>query len=236
MPPRTVALLRPLALLAAAGVCAVVANRLAPPERRLAWTGWAPPPTLGEIVAPAPAEPALALPPVPAPMTAVPAPAASAPAAPKPAALVPPRTSPALPAPPASQTPAPETALTRFPPSSAGVMRDITSAEAWAAFQLRVPFLDARRSAEYAEGHVRGAWPAPVWEAGVDLRLTEFEARANPAPRAPLVLYCGGGECEDSHLLAKKLVALGYRNLLLYRGGYPDWTAQGRPTAAGAQP
>ena len=81
-----------------------------------------------------------------------------------------------------------------------------------------------------------GARSVPVWEADLERRLTEFEAAAQPAPRSPIVLYCGGGGCEDSHLLARKLVDLGYRNLLIYRDGFPDWTAQGRPSATGSQP
>jgi rhodanese-related sulfurtransferase len=115
-------------------------------------------------------------------------------------------------------------------------VRAISAPDAWLAYELKVPFLDARRSAAFTEGHILGAWSAPVWEADVDTRLTEFEARANPGPRDPIVIYCDGGGCEDSHLLANKLVALGYRNLLIYTDGFPDWTAQGRPVAKGARP
>jgi rhodanese-related sulfurtransferase len=70
----------------------------------------------------------------------------------------------------------------------------------------------------------------------VEARITEFEARARPALADPVVLYCSGGDCEDSRLLAGKLVALGYRNLLIYRDGFPDWAAQGRPQQQGARP
>jgi rhodanese-related sulfurtransferase len=67
-------------------------------------------------------------------------------------------------------------------------------------------------------------------------RITEFEARATPAPRAPIVIYCSGGGCEDSHLLAKRLIELGYRNLLIYLDGFPDWTGKGRPVVPGTSP
>ena len=156
--------------------------------------------------------------------TRVETPEAPKPPAPKPAAR------PAAPA-------APMDAATRFPPAPASVVRELSSEDVWTAFQLRVPFLDARRSADYAQGHVPGAWSLPVWEAGLEARITEFEARADPQPRSPLVLYCSGGECEDSQLLARKLVELGYRNLLIYRDGFPDWIAKGRPrTPPAAQP
>jgi rhodanese-related sulfurtransferase len=123
-----------------------------------------------------------------------------------------------------------------FAPDPAQVVREISSDQAWQAFRLGIPFLDARRSAEFAAGHVAGAWSVPVWEAEAAARITEFEARTNPALRAPMVIYCSGGGCEDSRLLAKRLVDLGYRNLLIYLDGFPDWVGQGRPVAPGAHP
>jgi rhodanese-related sulfurtransferase len=98
------------------------------------------------------------------------------------------------------------------------------------------PFLDARRSEAYAAGHIAGAWKIPVWEADVDARITEFEASAHPASKDPLVLYCDGGDCEDSQILASKLTALGYRNLLVYRDGYPDWVKRKQPATTGVRP
>jgi rhodanese-related sulfurtransferase len=116
------------------------------------------------------------------------------------------------------------------------VIRDIASEATWEAFRLKIPFLDARRSAEFQDGHVPGAWSVPIWEADAAARITEFEARANPAPLAPIAIYCSGGDCEDSRLLAKKLVDLGYRNLFIYRDGFPDWVKRGRPQERGARP
>jgi len=149
--------------------------------------------------------------------------------APAPAVEAPPPAIEAAPAPPPKAGP-------RFPADPGAVMREITSRDAWDAYALHIPFLDARRSADFADGHVKGAWSVPVWEAEADTRITEFEARANPGMKQPLVIYCSGGDCEDSRLLANKLVALGYRNLLLYPGGYPDWMAQSRPVEKGARP
>jgi rhodanese-related sulfurtransferase len=193
-------LLRLLAFPAAAGLCALLANAVASPERRLAWTGR--PPVPAPQVAPAP----------PVPAEAVPAPPAKAAA------------------------PTPRPAAPRFPADPAAPVREISSRDARDAYGLHVPFLDARRTEDFLEGHVAGAWSAPVWESACAGRITDFEARANPGPRDPIVIYCAGGGCEDSRLLAGKLMALGYRNLLLYAGGYPDWTAQARPVEKGARP
>lgn len=214
-----------LTLLGLALVCALAANALASPQRRLAWSGWVPP---VEVLPPAPMPAPMATPaPLPSPL-----PAPELPPSPSRApqrALGPPLASPATP----QAAPAPSPRFAAVPDATT---RDISAEDAWAAFQLQVPFLDARRSGDFLEGHVAGAYSVPVWEADPERRITEFEARANPAPKSPIVIYCGGGDCEDSHLLARKLVTLGYRNLLIYRDGYPDWIAKGRPQAKGARP
>ncbi len=207
-------LTRALAFLAAAGVMAAIANRFAPPSRKLDWLGQVPAVSLVPEAAAAPET----------------APDAKPEVTPEPAtSTVPPAKSPA----PAPQ-PAPRT-LDPFQPSSTAVVRQIGSDDAWAAYRRRIPFVDARRTADFEEGHVAGAWSAPVWESDCDRRITEFEARANPGMKDPIVLYCAAG-CEDSKLLAAKLQGLGYRNLLVYNEGFPDWTAKARPVARGARP
>lgn len=154
--------------------------------------------------------------------------------APLAAPLDPPVDTPAPEPAPGPAQPAPR-AADPFRPSSTQAVREITSEVAWSAFGRRIPFLDARRTAEFEEGHVAGAWSAPVWESDCDRRITEFEARANPGMKDPIVIYCTGG-CEDSKLLAAKLQGLGYRNLLVYTDGLPDWAAKARPVAKGPRP
>jgi rhodanese-related sulfurtransferase len=112
-------------------------------------------------------------------------------------------------------------------------IREISGPEAWEAFQVGTPFLDARRSAEYAEGHIAGAWCAPMWESDLDDRLISFKAARRPGPDDPIVIYCGGGDCHDSHLLAAKLLNDGYGHLLIYRDGFPAWLAGQHPVEKG---
>lgn len=137
-----------------------------------------------------------------------------------------------VPSTPPPSTPPPPT------PSHSGdsAIREISSQEAWAAYQAGTPFLDGRRSVQFESGHIKGAHCLPVWESDMESRIIQFEAIVNAEPNAPLVLYCSSKDCEDSHMLAAKLRRLGYRNLLLYKGGYPDWVALGRPVSQGAQP
>jgi len=157
-----------------------------------------------------------------------------APAEPAAPPVAPPADPPAPEPAPGPARPAPR-AADPFQPSSTQAVREISSEVAWSAFGRRIPFLDARRTTDFEEGHVAGAWSAPVWESDCDRRITEFEARANPGMKDPVVIYCTGG-CEDSKLLAAKLQGLGYRNLLVYTDGFPDWTAKARPVAKGPRP
>lgn len=115
-------------------------------------------------------------------------------------------------------------------------IREIDSQEALAAFEAGHPFLDARRSADFENGHIKGAHSLPVWESDLESHIIQFEASVNPEPGAALILYCNGQSCDDSHLLAAKLRLRGYRNLLIYRDGYPDWVAQKRAVNKGVQP
>lgn len=204
--------LRVLALAGMAGAAALLSNALASPARRLAWAGSGAPlpsftPPIKKHVSPPP----------PAVQPPREAPSGRPALRPVPRAATPPP-----PAPPKAQE------ATAFSP-----IREISGQEAWEAFQSGVPFLDARRSSEFAEGHVAGAWCAPVWESDVDDRLLSFKAARRPGSEDPIVIYCSGGDCRDSHLLAAKLLKDGYFHLLIYRDGFPDWAAQGHPVEKG---
>lgn len=199
-----------------AGTAALISNTLPFPARRLAWSGAR-----------------VALPSVPA-----------AKGGPGPQDPTPPRATiqePGRPGPtpsPAPDKPPPPTHRAAVPPPPADTavvspIREISSREAWEAFQAGVPFLDARRSADFSEGHIAGAWSTPVWEADLDDRLIAFKAARRPGSEDPIAIYCSGGECRDSHLLAAKLLNEGYFHLLIYRDGFPAWVAQGRPVEKG---
>ena len=200
------------ALAALAVAAALIANAVGPATRRLAWFGSVPALSGPDPAAASPAEPPAAVAPRNQPGTP---------------------TRPARPAPPAGNRAAGATPPAGAPAAAPTPIRDISGAEAWALFQGGTPFLDARRSAEYAEGHIARAWCAPVWESDLDDRLLTFKASRRPGPEDPIVIYCSGGDCRDSHLLATRLLNEGYFHLLVYGGGYPDWVAQGRPVEKG---
>ncbi|WP_257308883.1 rhodanese-like domain-containing protein [Geothrix fuzhouensis] len=207
---------RTLALAGLAVGAALLSNRLASPARRLAWAGSAVPLS---PVSPGPAA-------TPRPEGVRPEPVTQEPGRghlPHSAPPTPPGKTP----PPASVAPS-----TPEPPSFSPI-REISSAEAWQAFHYGTPFLDARRGSEFAEGHIAGAWSTPVWESDLDDRLLSFKAARRPGSEDPIVIYCSGGDCRDSHLLAEKLLGEGYFHILIFRDGFPAWVAQGRPVEKG---
>jgi rhodanese-related sulfurtransferase len=207
---------RVLALAGMAGAVALVSNFLASPARRLAWGRSGP-----------------ALPPIPTSTERQPQPT---PAPPQPGVQPSIEDHPRRPAPrQGSKIAAPPSSSARETPvhATSGPIQEISSQEAWAAFQSGAPFLDARRSAEFAEGHIARAWSTPVWESDVDDRLITFKAARRPGPEDPIVIYCSGGDCRDSHLLATKLLNEGYFHLLIYRDGFPAWVALGHPVEKG---
>ena len=215
-PPWHSTTFRVLTLGAIALLTAVIANRVAAPSRRLAWRS-------ALVLSPSPANP----PGVPEhPEQPIPQ---RSPSGPEPS---PQGTKSAAPAPPAKPTPTPAPAQ---PAPTPAPITEISSQEAWQAFQAGLPFLDARRSGEYTEGHLPGAWNTPVWEADLDDRLLDFKAQRRPGAGDAIVIYCSGGDCRDSQLLAEKLLAQGYFHLLIYREGYPDWVARRHPVEKGGR-
>ncbi len=96
-------------------------------------------------------------------------------------------------------------------------------------------FIDARRSAAYAEGHISGAASIPVWEHDADDRVAALMAQGK-RPDEVIVVYCSGGACEDAAMLAGKLSQAGFYNVYLYKDGFPAWQSRGWPVQRGRQP
>jgi rhodanese-related sulfurtransferase len=125
---------------------------------------------------------------------------------------------------------------TTFPPHPDKAWLEISGDAAAELFARKtVPFLDARRTSVYAQGHIAGARPVSVWEADADDKVKAF-FQEGPDQSAPVVVYCSGGDCEDSHMLAEKLYKVGFDNVLVYKDGFPDWQRRGLPIHKGANP
>lgn len=232
--------LETLVLVAAAVLCAAIANSAAARERKLAWVGDYPnarvvPPSRTAQAGPAPAIATTTAEP-PATETATGASSVEAEPPQSGTGIAPPETArTAKAADPAPATPAPAApryTLADFPPQPDQPAVDISPAQTEALWNLGATFLDARRTQVYEQGHIARARSMPVWESDIDDRVFAFYEEGHPQ-EAPIVIYCSGGACEDSHMLAQKLWGVGFNNVLVYTEGWPDWTGRGLPTAKG---
>ncbi len=145
--------------------------------------------------------------------------------------------------PSATARPAEQRAAAAAPPTGSTIAPhpntpfvEITGEET-ASLQARgdVPFLDARRTSVYRQGHIVAARPFSVWESDIDEKIKAFFAEGHD-PSSPIVVYCSGGECEDSHTLAQKLYLSGFDAVFVYKDGFPDWQRRGLPVHVGDQP
>ena len=91
--------------------------------------------------------------------------------------------------------------------------------------QHRAIFADARSAEDYEEGHIKGAVSLPVGE--FDMKIGEFLNRY--PPDRPIVTYCSGRTCDDSHRLTEMLIEMGYLHVSVLIDGYPGWQKESFP-------
>jgi rhodanese-related sulfurtransferase len=222
-------------LVGLAVACALVSNAFAGKERQLAIPGSYPNPMKVSPRAdasplppfeakPSPDAPAVSDPGAPA-ATPVPAVARTVPPAGAGAGAPAPR-------PAASKAVPIADLLARFPAHGQPFVEITGDAAAWLHARGAL-FLDARRSKDFSQGHVDGARSFPVWEAALVKERVEGLVAEGRDTGLPVVLYCSGGECEDSHMLAQTLFGAGFENLLVYRDGFPDWVRRGGAVRSG---
>jgi rhodanese-related sulfurtransferase len=86
-------------------------------------------------------------------------------------------------------------------------------------------FIDARRAKDYQELHIQGAvnLPPEGWK-----ELTSPE-KTGIDPKRRVVLYCSGMSCDDALKLGKRLVALGFTQVLAFSEGFREWDQAGYP-------
>ena len=90
-----------------------------------------------------------------------------------------------------------------------------------------VTIVDARPAArKYDIGHIPTAVNIP------DSQFDQLAARLLPQDKSQLVVfYCDGPECILSHNSAFRAEKLGYTNVRVFAGGFPEWASQGNLVA-----
>jgi rhodanese-related sulfurtransferase len=94
-----------------------------------------------------------------------------------------------------------------------------------------VMFIDARTEKSFAEGHLPGAFLFDRFHE--DKHIGAIQEAAPFAMK--IIVYCGGGECEDSEEATFRLQQLGFDPILLYVfvGGMEQWESEQMPVERG---
>ncbi len=96
-------------------------------------------------------------------------------------------------------------------------------------------FIDARDDEHYQEGHIPSACQLDHYRP--DDYIDELRPIVQSVER--IVLYCNGGNCEDSILAATYLInneGVPYELVYVYEGGFEEWKTKGGPISTGATP
>jgi rhodanese-related sulfurtransferase len=91
--------------------------------------------------------------------------------------------------------------------------------------------LDARPSVFFEQGHVPRALNLARDAFARDYR--QLAPVLKPATDKPIIVYCAGGDCHDSRLVANALMSLGFSNVRVFTGGWEEWSKARLPVSTG---
>ena len=83
--------------------------------------------------------------------------------------------------------------------------------------------IDARGEGEFAEGHLPGALNIPTDN------FYDYDVDGLVPIDASVIVYCRSVTCDLSDRLAQELRLMGYQNVVVYRGGWDEWSEAGFP-------
>lgn len=96
-------------------------------------------------------------------------------------------------------------------------------------------FIDARSQDEYEAGHIPFSYLVPP-DSLKHGRLGRMMEEGGVFPSARVVLYCEGGSCDASHLVALHLQDMGFERIHIDIEGFPAWQAAGYEVETGPDP
>ena len=99
--------------------------------------------------------------------------------------------------------------------------------------QELIVFVDVRNDELYRAGHLPGAWQLDYYRP--EAYLPAVLSACGTAEK--IVVYCTGGDCEDSELAAVMLGQAGVprERIFIYPGGYTEWSTKRLPLERGAR-
>lgn len=92
----------------------------------------------------------------------------------------------------------------------------------------RFVLVNVLKNSDYEEEHICGS---------INIPLEDIEKQAPEVlgdMEEKIIAYCAGPECTASEEAAEKLTALGYKEILRYKGGMEEWTTEGHCTEGAA--
>jgi rhodanese-related sulfurtransferase len=87
--------------------------------------------------------------------------------------------------------------------------------------------LDARAAPFYQQGHIPGALNLSRDDFAADYR--RLRPTLDASKDKSIVIYCSGGDCHDSRMVASALLSLGFSQVRVFTGGWSGWTEAGLP-------
>lgn len=108
-----------------------------------------------------------------------------------------------------------EEVVSNFPEITTGELKPLIEAK------KDIVLIDARSVEEYEEAHIIKAINIPIndWET--------YKSKLPKDKKLLFVTYCNGVQCGKSIKMAKKLSEIGYKNIKVYREGFPVWEEVG---------
>jgi rhodanese-related sulfurtransferase len=97
--------------------------------------------------------------------------------------------------------------------------------------QKNALILDARPGPFYENGHVPGALNLSREDFAHDYRRLAPVLKTNA--ERPIIVYCSGGDCHDSRMVASALLSFGFADVKVFSGGWEQWSAAHLPVMTG---
>jgi rhodanese-related sulfurtransferase len=106
--------------------------------------------------------------------------------------------------------------------------KTISLTEAYNLFKdKQALFIDSRHPFLFKKAHIRDA-------VLIYFRTADTNSVFSLIDRAqPVVLYCGGPECDQANTLADIMIRKGYTGIMIFSGGMDEWRTAGYPLDEG---